>query len=189
MHYLVSLQIHIYKNKKDAKDAIRHNPNFVKAYYRRGSAHVALGQLDLAIKDFKTVCKMEPANKDAREKYETTTKEHKLRLLSKAIFVEDARVEIDLDKIIVEKSYLGPKLEESTDEIDAAWLKQLFDWQVEQKTLHKKFVVMIILKAREIFEKEKSMVRIEIPDDKEITICGDIHGQYYDLMNIFNLNG
>lgn len=45
---------------KDATDAIKHNPKFVKAYYRRGSAQVALGHYDLAVKDFKTVCKMEP---------------------------------------------------------------------------------------------------------------------------------
>ena len=43
---------------------------YVKAYYRRGSAHLALNQIDKALKDFKTVCKMQPGNKDAREKYD-----------------------------------------------------------------------------------------------------------------------
>jgi len=37
----------------DAKDAIKCDPENVKGYYRRGMAYVALGQLDLAIKDFK----------------------------------------------------------------------------------------------------------------------------------------
>ena len=63
----------------DSKDSIKHDELYVKAYFRRGSAYVALNQLDLAVKDFKQVCKLEPANKDARLKYDMTLKEHRLR--------------------------------------------------------------------------------------------------------------
>lgn len=34
-----------------------------------------------------------------------------------------------------------------------------------------------------------TMIEIDVPATKKFTICGDIHGQYYDLLNIFDLNG
>ena len=48
---------------------------------------------------------------------------------------------------------------------------------------------MIIQKATEIFEENLSLVDIPLDDLDEITVCGDIHGQYYDLLNIYALNG
>jgi serine/threonine-protein phosphatase 5 len=34
-----------------------------------------------------------------------------------------------------------------------------------------------------------SLVEVTIPKDGEITIVGDLHGQFYDLLNIFHING
>jgi len=48
---------------------------------------------------------------------------------------------------------------------------------------------MIIAKAQEILEKETTLVKITLDDLEEITVCGDVHGQYYDLLNIFKING
>lgn len=36
---------------------------------------------------------------------------------------------------------------------------------------------------------QPSLVDITVGDDEKFTICGDVHGQFYDLMNIFELNG
>ena len=39
------------------------------------------------------------------------------------------------------------------------------------------------------FKTQPTLVDVDVPDGKKFTICGDIHGQFYDLMNIFELNG
>jgi hypothetical protein len=43
--------------------------------------------------------------------------------------------------------------------------------------------------ARALFRELPSLVDISIPDDKHFTVCGDVHGQFYDLLNIWELNG
>lgn len=41
----------------------------------------------------------------------------------------------------------------------------------------------------EYLRAQPSLVEINIPDNAKFTVCGDIHGQFFDLMNIFDKNG
>lgn len=50
-------------------------------------------------------------------------------------------------------------------------------------------IFQILIDVKKYFENQPTLVDIDVPDDHKFTICGDIHGQFYDLMNIFELNG
>lgn len=61
----------------DACEATKLDPANIKGFYRKGQAYVALRQMKHAVLAFKQVCKLQPQNRDAREKYEVTLKAHK----------------------------------------------------------------------------------------------------------------
>lgn len=49
----------------------------------------------------------------------------------------------------------------------------------------KRDVSKIIELAREVFKKEGNLVQVQDP----ITVVGDIHGQYYDLVKLLTIGG
>ena len=46
-----------------------------------------------------------------------------------------------------------------------------------------------MIEVKKYFKLQPSMVEISVPEGSKFTVCGDIHGQFYDLLNIFKLNG
>ncbi|XP_011163742.1 serine/threonine-protein phosphatase 5 [Solenopsis invicta] len=174
----------------DASTAIELDRNYVKGYYRRAAAYMSLGKFKLALMDYKTVVKARPNDKDAKDRYMECRKMVKVSAFNKAISVEDKKNiadTINLEDMAIEDEYTGPKLVDG--KVTLEFMKDLLEWYRNQNKLHRKYAYKILLDVKSWFMAQPSLVDITIPEEKKFTICGDIHGQYYDLLNIFKLNG
>lgn len=94
---------------------------------------------------------------------------------------------IDFDSMTIDDNYDGPKMTDG--KVTLEFMQQMIETFKNEKPLHRKYAYKIVLDCREVFAKSSTLVDITIPDDKKFTVCGDVHGQFYDLLNIFELNG
>ena len=62
-----------------------------------------------------------------------------------------------------------------------AWIEQL----MECKQLSENQVKILCEKAKEILSKESNVQGVKCP----VTVCGDVHGQFHDLMELFKIGG
>jgi len=65
----------------------------------------------------------------------------------------------------------------------------MIDWFKQGNKIHPHYVARIALAMLRTLRKLPSLVRVEVPDGGKITVCGDVHGQFYDLLHIFEQNG
>lgn len=164
---------------------------FVKSYYRKATACFALGRLADAIKELDCIVKDlgVKTNKDVNERLAMLRKLKKEQDFLAAIYHEDELEKCDEDSLMVEPGYSGPVIDKDQPFIMEDVL-ELIAYLKDQKKLHKKYLWTLLKMAREVLDKEPNIVDVTIGGPVEqITVCGDIHGQYYDLLNIFKLNG
>eukprot|EP00527_Entomoneis_sp_CCMP2396_P005052 CAMPEP_0198147094 /NCGR_PEP_ID=MMETSP1443-20131203/33199_1 /TAXON_ID=186043 /ORGANISM="Entomoneis sp., Strain CCMP2396" /LENGTH=552 /DNA_ID=CAMNT_0043811249 /DNA_START=174 /DNA_END=1832 /DNA_ORIENTATION=- len=88
------------------------------------------------------------------------------------------------------------------------YVMRCIEWMKKEKQVHKRHLARVLLSCRKMFEATPSLLRIDIPKTAptnlpnnnntttngnsvkpRLTVCGDTHGQYYDLLNIFAING
>ncbi|KAK4294175.1 hypothetical protein Pmani_033180 [Petrolisthes manimaculis] len=93
----------------------------------------------------------------------------------------------DYEIVKIGDNYVGPQLEEG--KVTENFMYQLMEHYKAQKKLHTAIAYKILLDVKKQLMKLPSLIDISIPNEAKFTVCGDIHGQFYDLMNIFELNG
>jgi serine/threonine-protein phosphatase 5 len=178
---------------EDATFAVQADASYTKAYYRRASSHFLLGHLTEALKDFKLVCRMHPNDRDGRMKLKECENALRKRRFEAAIATpEDVVVKIsesiNAREMIIDSAYDGVRLDENFI-ITSEFTDDMIERFKAQKTIASKYAFEILMQAKTIFEALPSVVDIPIPDGEKFTVCGDVHGQFFDLCNIFEING
>ncbi|CAK9437817.1 uncharacterized protein LODBEIA_P21950 [Lodderomyces beijingensis] len=199
---------------QDCDDAIAIDPEFIKAYYRKGVSQMAILQTKQARDNFKRVLNHLPNDKATLDNYNRCISLLKKEAFEKAIAGEDQVSVLDsinYDNIQVEKTWGGPELEIRAKKVDGevvvdlqgvdvSYLKYMIQLFKDGGKLPKKHVFAIVAKVTEILKRESTMVEVslnhtkkaivdEIVGGDKITIVGDTHGQFYDLLNIFDKFG
>ena len=87
----------------------------------------------------------------------------------------------------VDSTYDGPMYISGSCTVD--FCQHLMEHQKKEQCIAKKFAYQIVLDMIEMLKQSSTLVDIDVPEKGEVTVCGDVHGQFYDLLNIFALNG
>lgn len=150
----------------------------IKAYWRRALANTAILNPRAAVKDFRSVVKKEPNNRDAKLKLADCEKLVRRMDFEKAIEVSDpasAFEDLDIDAMVVEDSYDGVRLE--GDEMTQEFIDDMLERFKNGKKIHKKYVFQIIKNVLDLVKAEPTMVEIGVDEGTKLTICGDTHGK------------
>ncbi|XP_009872638.1 PREDICTED: serine/threonine-protein phosphatase with EF-hands 1-like, partial [Apaloderma vittatum] len=89
-------------------------------------------------------------------------------------------------KIDVPDSYYGPRLSFPLTVEDANALLHAFR---NEQMLHARYVMQLLCETRRVLKELPNITRLSTSYSKEITVCGDLHGNLDDLLLIFYKNG
>ncbi|XP_059165621.1 serine/threonine-protein phosphatase with EF-hands 2-like [Physella acuta] len=108
---------------------------------------------------------------------------------SSEIFTDDAELTAfknEVKSMVIEAGYDGPKLQFP---INKSQIKSLMAAFKSDKVIHAKYLLDLLIRARAALVKLPNINRVSTSYSKQVTICGDLHGQLNDLYIIFHKNG
>ncbi|TRZ26433.1 hypothetical protein HGM15179_000590 [Zosterops borbonicus] len=89
-------------------------------------------------------------------------------------------------KIDVPDSYYGPRLSFPLTVEDANALLHAFR---NEQLLHARYVLQLLSETRRVLKEMPNITHLSTSYSKDITVCGDLHGNLDDLLLIFYKNG
>ncbi|KAK2076490.1 hypothetical protein QBZ16_001016 [Prototheca wickerhamii] len=166
----------------DASKAIELDPTYVKAYYRRGDAAFALARFKDAIRDFRAAARLAPRDPDVRKKVtggvlaEAEKQQKRIRFEEALSSGEEKPVS---ETIVIEDVALDSS---------RLWNDMVAAFR-DGRQLARRYMYWIVLEAQRLLRALPSLVEVAVPAGTRITVCGDTHGQFFDVCNIFELAG
>lgn len=199
---------------QDCDKALALDPKNVKAYHRRGLACVGLLEFKKARADLTVVLKAKPSDAAAKRALDICEKVIREERFRKAIGGGDSDSKpklcstlnlssfdansdlakydgpsLEFEQLKNEKNeYAGVKITNMSQDFITKLVNDVF---LQGKNIPKKYAAAIISHADRLFRDEANLLELsnkESPDHK-ISVCGDTHGQFYDVLNIFKKYG
>ncbi|KAJ2547738.1 Palmitoyl-protein thioesterase 1, partial [Coemansia sp. RSA 1933] len=150
--------------KADADAALSIDPSFIKAYYRRASANLAMGKLKEARADFREVTKRQPNDAGARNKYVECDKLYRRIQFERAIDSEADRKRvadtIDLNSFAISEDYKGPRMPIRKKRVSKKSGKEVVEDGADEETVEvdEEYVDLDFVKGvMELFRDQKTL--------------------------------
>ncbi|GAV29794.1 hypothetical protein PMKS-003298 [Pichia membranifaciens] len=202
----------------DCTISLDHDGLFVKSLYRRAVANYAIRELQTALHDCKQARTAAPNDNKIKVLTNEISQELKRIRFEQAIDVVEKSVFTsinwdDMGTLDSDSNDVKQTLEiEVTDEkngdivikkgLTQEYINNMIEVFRDGGKLNKSDAFAIVNAVNTIFKQEKALVDIgfkkknnsngdylQLENVEKLTVCGDTHGQYYDVLNIFKTFG